>query len=167
MGVSVGLVGGVFACGVLACNSDDSSGVPTGSGDNVTVDNDATVQPGPLPFDGGPDSPFARVEGSAYGSPDGYDPYGICQTCKCPATDYCFGGGGSYTTFDGNCMPTSFGIGCQPLPAGFLMAWCRSPPGHGPASRWPSLSVVAADVEPVAGRPARRLRQAGWTDPTA
>src|ERR1700722_9115654 len=118
MGVSVGLVGGVFACGVLACNSDDSSGVPTGSGDNVTVDNDATVQPGPLPFDGGPDSPFARVEGSAYGSPDGYDPYGICQTCKCPATDYCFGGGGSYTTFDGNCMPTSFGIGCQPLPAG-------------------------------------------------
>ena len=53
----------------------------------------------------------------SYGKPDGYNPIGNCSQCACPAGDYCFGGGTGYTTFSGNCMPTAFGIGCQPIPA--------------------------------------------------
>jgi hypothetical protein len=117
LGVGAALLGGALVSAAAACNSDDSSGVPAGKGDNLTVDNDATTQPG-APTDAGADSPFARVEGSVYDKPDGYDPYGICQKCACPATDYCFGGGTGYTTFSGSCTPSGFGIGCNPLPAG-------------------------------------------------
>lgn len=115
LALSAGLLGGALACAAAACNSDDSS-TPTGSGNDFTG-TDATTQPQQPQFDGNPDSPFAPVEGGVYGTPDGYDPYGICVKCNCPATDYCFGGGGSYTSFSGNCNPTGFGIGCQPLPA--------------------------------------------------
>ena len=119
------VVWGLGACGALlgalvsaasACNSDDSTGVVTGSGDNVVVDNDATTQPGPS-TDAGADSPFARVEGSVYGTPDGYAPSNVCKSCACPKTDYCFGGGTGYTSFSGDCKPSTFGIGCQPIPA--------------------------------------------------
>jgi hypothetical protein len=116
LGLCVALLGAALGAAVAACNSDDST-APTGNGDHLSVDSDATMQPGPPVFDGGPDSIFAPVEGSVYGKPDGYDAYGVCQRCGCPAADYCFGGGGSYTSFSGNCMPTAFGVGCQPLPA--------------------------------------------------
>lgn len=117
LGLGAGLLGGALGAGLAACSADDSSSTPTGTGDDVTVDNDATTQPGQT-GDGGPDSPFARVDAGYGPAPDGYNPYGLCQTCDCPATDYCFGGGTGYTTFSGDCKPTSFGIGCNPLPAG-------------------------------------------------
>lgn len=110
------LLGAAMGAAVAACDADDSTGAPAGSGDHVTVDNDATVQPQQPKFDGGPDSIFASVDGGAYAAPDAYDPYGACKSCKCPAGDYCFGGGGSYTTLS-TCTPTSFGVGCQPIPA--------------------------------------------------
>jgi hypothetical protein len=114
--VGAALLGGALVSAASACNSDDSS-TPTGSGDNVTVDVDATNLPG-APTDAGTDSPFARVEGGYAAAPDGYDPYGLCQKCACPATDYCFGGGTGYTSFSGSCTPSGFGVGCNPLPAG-------------------------------------------------
>lgn len=117
LAVGAALLGGALASAAAACNSDDSS-TPTGSGNDVTVDNDATMQPSQPTYDGNADSPFAPVDGGVYPVPDGYDPYGVCVKCACPATDYCFGGGGSYSSFSGNCNPTGFGIGCQPLPAG-------------------------------------------------
>jgi hypothetical protein len=120
-GVGLGaalLCGGLAAAGLAACSADDSTSAPTGKGDDITVDVDATSQQGGPMGGAGADSPFARVDGGAYDKPDGYDPYGICQKCACPATDYCFGGGGSFTQFDGNCKPAGFGIGCNPLPAG-------------------------------------------------
>jgi hypothetical protein len=117
--VAAGLLLSGVGCFVVACNSDDSNGVPTGSGDKVTVDVDASMQNPPNQYDGNPNSPFAPVEGGVYGTPDGYDPVGWCKSCNCEeAGMYCFGGGGSYTTFNGNCHPTAFGIGCQPLPSG-------------------------------------------------
>ena len=108
------LLCGALAWAAAACTGDDTSSMPTGSGDNVHVDVDAndTVE---MRADVGADSPFARVDGS-YDIPDGYSPYRNCQSCKCPATDYCFGGGTGYTSFSGNCMPDAFAIGCQPLP---------------------------------------------------
>jgi hypothetical protein len=115
LAAAAGLLGGALCCAAAACNSDDSS-TPTGSGNDVKVDVDATNQPPQPSYDGGP-SPFSPVDGGVYSTPDGYDPYGVCVQCNCPATDYCFGGGGSYTSFSGNCNPTGFGIGCQPLPA--------------------------------------------------
>jgi hypothetical protein len=116
VGVGVALLGAALGAAVAACDGDDST-TPTGSGDHVVVDSDATTQAPQPNFDGGPDSIFAPVEGGAYSKPDGYDPYGACQSCKCPAGTYCFGGGGAYTAFSGNCMPSSFGVGCQPIPA--------------------------------------------------
>jgi hypothetical protein len=110
---------GSLACGatvstMAACSADDST-PPLGSG-NDFHGTDATTQPGQS-TDGGADSPFAPVDGSIYYKPDGYNPVGICTKCACPAGDYCFGGGTGYTTFSGNCAPTAFGIGCQPIPA--------------------------------------------------
>jgi hypothetical protein len=108
------------ACGaavstMAACSNDDTT--PQQGSGNDFVGTDATTQPGQS-SDGGPDSPFAPVEGGLYpGKPDGYDPVGICAKCACPAGDYCFGGGNGYTTFGGSCTPTAFGIGCQPIPA--------------------------------------------------
>jgi hypothetical protein len=115
-GVGVGLVGGSLACAMAACSADDASSTPTGHGDTVYVDVDSTMQPGPS-TDAGPDSPFARVDGG-YAIPDGYEPFAVCQKCDCPATDFCFGGGTGYTTFSGTCKQTTFGVGCNPLPAG-------------------------------------------------
>jgi len=115
------LAAGVVVCAGLgaleACTTDGPS-PPSGSGNDITVDVDATmgVNP-PASYDAGPDSPFARVDGGYAAAPDGYSPVGNCGACNCAATDYCFGGGTGYTTFSGACTPTTFGIGCQPFPA--------------------------------------------------
>jgi hypothetical protein len=107
------VVCGAAVSTTAACTNDDTT-PQQGSGNDV-VGIDATTQAAQSD-DGGPDSPFARVDGGYPGKPDGYDPIGICAKCACPATDYCFGGGTGYTTFGGSCKPTAFGIGCQPIP---------------------------------------------------
>jgi hypothetical protein len=114
--VLLALLVGSLTSVAAACNSDDSN-APLGSGDKVIVDVDATMQPQPPAGGGGADSPFARVDSGYPGAPDGYNPVGVCKTCACPKTDYCFGGGTGFTTFSGSCTPSGFGIGCQPLPA--------------------------------------------------
>lgn len=114
VGLGAALLGCASAAATAACSSDDPS-VPSGSGNDIIVDVPVTTQP-TAAEDAGPDSPFARVDGGAYNKPDGYDPYGVCKACACPATDYCFGGGSGNTTFT-TCTPTGFGVGCQPIPA--------------------------------------------------
>jgi hypothetical protein len=115
------LAAGVVLCGalglVVACTTDGPP-PPTGSGNDTIVDNDATngVRP-PASQDASPDSPFAPVDGGYPAAPDGYSPIQNCGACTCEAGTYCFGGGSGYTTFSGACTPTTFGIGCQPVPA--------------------------------------------------
>ncbi len=114
---AAGLLAASLTSAAMACNGDDSSPA-TGNGNDVHVDVDATTQQGPPSgADAGADSPFAPVEGSVYSKPDGYNPLGVCKSCACPGTDYCFGGGTGNATFGGNCNPTGFAVGCQPLPA--------------------------------------------------
>ena len=110
------LLAGALASVAAACGNP--SPPPIGQGDKVFVDVDATnqgLQPGqPVGDGGGFDAPVS--EGGYYGAPDGYAPYATCQSCACPATGYCFGGGTGYTSFSGDCNPAAFGIGCQALP---------------------------------------------------
>jgi len=150
LGLALGaaLLGGTLAAVLAACSADDSSSTPTGNGDDITVDVDATNQPGQT-GEGGSDSPFARVDGGYSAAPDGYDPYGICQKCACPATDYCFGGGGAFTQFDGNCKPTGFGIGCNPLPAGCSGAMDCECLLKATAADFPCYGVCVQDTQTV------------------
>ena len=112
-----GLLGGALGASAAAC-SDDSN-APTGKGDTVTY-TDATMQPQQSMTDASEDySFFAMVDSGYPGAPDGYSPYALCQKCGCPKTEYCFGGGTGYTSFNGICDGggDAFALGCQPIPA--------------------------------------------------
>jgi hypothetical protein len=109
--------------GVLAAaGACTESTAPSGTGDNVIVDVDASAGQGD---NGGgddgsvpDDSPFARVD-SAYGpAPDGYAPFDWCTQCGCPGSMFCFGGGSGYTTFNGDCHADAGALGSAPLAIG-------------------------------------------------
>ena len=103
---------------VAACGDD--SNAPSGRGDHVIPDVDATNQPPQGQFDGGPDSPFEPpTEDAGYGAVGDASAYAACVACGCEGGTYCFGGGRSYPVPTAAC-PASAGApspGCAPLPA--------------------------------------------------
>jgi len=104
----------------FACSS--SSTPPTGKGDKLIVDVDATYQPSqPMPDAGAYDSPYGTGYGTVGegGGAYSFSPVDVCMKCACEAGTYCFGGGTGYTTFSGTCSGAAgLAVGCQPLPAG-------------------------------------------------
>jgi hypothetical protein len=113
-----------------ACGDDSSK--PTGSGDHVTVDVDATTQPSQNQNDA---SYYSDVYGPGDGPyadpPDGYAPYASCSKCTCPASTFCFGGGTGYTSGTPVC-----GAGATLPGAGSVQLGCNAIPplcaGKGP-----------------------------------
>jgi hypothetical protein len=108
-------------CAVSAACGDDSS-KPTGSGDTVVVDVDATTQP-PQNGDASYYSDVFGPSDSPYAPPDGYAPYTVCSKCACGSSAYCFGGGTGYTSQGAACgadaaLPADGGVqvGCNPIP---------------------------------------------------
>lgn len=116
---AVVLLGGAFASVAAAACTDSTQ--PLGQGNNV-VGYDASMQPPPTPAaDAGSYYDVLYGYEAGYGAtPDGYDPIGLCGTCACPPTDYCFGGGTGYVDFSGQCnrdaAADAFALGCQPIP---------------------------------------------------
>jgi hypothetical protein len=112
------LVGALVAMGA-ACSE---STAPAGKGNDVVVDVDGSGGPPEQPGDDAPDdSPFARVDSGYQPPPDGYSPFAFCSSCSCPAGTYCFGGGTSFESFNGDChedagADAGLAIGCQPFP---------------------------------------------------
>ena len=114
---------GLMAAAAVACNGDDAPSGPTGSGDNLKVDVDATTQAA---------QPPAMESGVEYGdggyasavAADGYAPAAWCAQCACSAGSFCFGGGTNFTSFDGVCDHVEAGpgvplaIGCNLPPSG-------------------------------------------------
>jgi hypothetical protein len=111
---------GVVVAGLAGCSE---SKAPTGRGDDLKVDVDASaVSP---PADDGDDastqdSPFAPVDGPYGPLPDGYSPLAVCAQCACDGSTFCYGGSPS-TSFSGACDQTAnaaLGVGCHAIPAG-------------------------------------------------
>jgi hypothetical protein len=104
--LSLALVG----CGLLAACSD--SGAPTGKGDQVVVDVEASTGE-QLPQTTAPDSSYGvYIDANALPS--------ACTTCACDTTStFCFGGGVDAGTFSGTCNAAgaAIAIGCNALPS--------------------------------------------------
>lgn len=116
---AVALLGGA-AVSVAAAACTDST-QPLGQGNTVTGYDASQQQPPGPAEDAGPYYDGLYTYDSPYSPPpDGYSPLALCASCACPATDYCFGGGTGYTTFNGQCnadaAADAFALGCQPIP---------------------------------------------------
>jgi len=110
---------GAAAASVVAAACTDAT-QPLGTGNNV-VPYPESMQPGGPGKDAGAYYDALPYDALYAPPPDGYDPIALCNSCACPPTDYCFGGGTTYVAFNGNCSAEAsadaFALGCQPIPA--------------------------------------------------
>jgi hypothetical protein len=106
--------------GVLGAAACSEQTAPSGKGDNVIVDVDATAGQGDNGGgdDGAVDEVFASVESGYPAPPDGYAPFDWCSQCACPSGTFCFGGGTGYETFSGDCHADAGALGTAPLAIG-------------------------------------------------
>lgn len=112
-------------CTIAACTGTSTK--PLGSGDDLTVDVDATpALPDPRDEEASTlDSPYGFLDGpyGVYGY-DAVAPVGACEQCACPSGTYCMGAGSGVTVSPSTCGPSPdggggavMGVGCVPMPA--------------------------------------------------
>jgi len=113
---------GVLLVGALACDGEDAPPIVRVHDDIIanvpTTMASAQPQGNADLADASTASSYGAVDEAGYSAGYTTSPLEVCKQCACEAGTYCFGGGTGYTTFSGTCSNgSSFGIGCQPLPA--------------------------------------------------